>query len=90
VIDMGSEKEISQCSVEFLQDTRSWILFPTRVGVFFFKRLGPFFFSAIVTNAISANDYNPQLQSVTSTLPRQKVRYVKSKPLILASFLNGI
>ncbi len=81
VIDLGSEKEISQCSVDVLQDTRSWILFPTQIEFSFSTDSARFPAPKIVTNAIAANDYNPQLQEFISTLPKQKVRFVKIKAI---------
>lgn len=79
VIDMGSVKEISQCSADFLQDTRAWIEFPSQVEFYFSTDSVNFSSPKIVKNEIAANDYNTQIQQFSSTIPKQKVRYVKIK-----------
>jgi len=37
IVDLGSEKEINEVSVGFLQDQRSWIFYPTEVTCLFSK-----------------------------------------------------
>jgi predicted alpha-1,2-mannosidase len=79
VIDLGSQKEISQCTMDVLQDTRSWILFPKQTEFSYSTDSVHFSSPQISMNTIAANDYNTQLQQFTSTITKQKVRYVKIK-----------
>ena len=79
LIDFGKEEEISQCSADFLQDTRAWIIFPSQVEFSFSIDSVHFSIPKVVKNNIAASNYNEQIQQFISTIPRQKVRYVKIK-----------
>ena len=81
VIDFGKQQEISQFSADFLQDTRAWILFPRHVEFSFSTDAVHFSNPQVVTNEIADKDYNTQIQQFSSTIPRQKVRYLKVKAI---------
>lgn len=77
IVDLKSEKEIKTLAVDFLQDTRSWILMPTKV-IFYtsmdnknFKKVGE------VNNEIKPEDENVQTQKLILNVTPQKARYVK-------------
>lgn len=78
VIDMKEVKSISEISANFLQDTRSWILFPTKVE--FYTSTDNINFSLVetVTNTIPANDYS--IQNSTFKIQHKKTaQYIKVK-----------
>jgi len=66
IIDMKEKKEFAEISANFLQDTRSWILFPTKVE--FYTSDDNINFKLVQTdsNYIPANDYNVQTQKFVS------------------------
>ena len=66
IIDMKEKKEFAEISANFLQDTRSWILFPTKVE--FYTSDDNINFKLVQTdsNYIAANDYNVQTQKFVS------------------------
>jgi hypothetical protein len=66
IIDMKEVKEFAEISANFLQDTRSWILFPTKVE--FYTSDDNINYKLVQTdsNYIPANDYNVQTQKFVS------------------------
>lgn len=79
VIDMGTERSISELTSGFLQDTRSWILMPTTVSYevstdnVTFKKVGE------VTNDLSDTVLTNTVKRLVAKFPSEKVRYVKVK-----------
>lgn len=77
VIDLKTSTEISKISADFLQDTRAWIIFPTKTEFYIsddninFKKLGE------VANTINAQDYNVQTKNIELIFPKAKAKYVK-------------
>lgn len=77
IIDLKESKEISKISADFLQDTRAWILMPTKVEFYIsednvnFKKLGE------VLNPIDAQDYNVQTKNLELHFAKTKAKYVK-------------
>lgn len=79
IIDMKQVKQLTEISANFLQDTRSWILFPIKVEYYTSTDNINFTLAGTVENTIAANDYNIQtlnfkLQPLNST-----ARYIKVK-----------
>jgi hypothetical protein len=80
VLDLGKSKMIEFVHASFLQDTRSWIIFPKQVeysvsedGINY-KTLGT------IENGISADDYNLQMRTFYHTnSAKLSVRYIKIK-----------
>lgn len=66
IIDMKEKKEFSEISANFLQDTRAWILFPTKVE--FYTSDDNINYKLVQTdsNYIPANDYKVQTQKFVS------------------------
>lgn len=79
VIDMGTERTISELTSGFLQDTRSWILMPTTVSYevsadnVTFKKVGE------VQNDLPDTVLTNTVKRVVAKFPSEKVRYVKVK-----------
>ncbi len=77
VIDLKTPKDISKLSADFLQDTRAWIVMPTKVEFYIsddnvnFKKVGE------VTNTIDPKDYNAQTKKLELSITKTKARYVK-------------
>ena len=77
VVDMKAQKFISSISMNFLQDTRSWIILPQSVtievssdGIQFNKVYED-------SNFVDAKDYTIQIKKITSEFSTQKIRYIK-------------
>ncbi|OFY83981.1 MAG: alpha-mannosidase [Bacteroidetes bacterium RIFCSPLOWO2_12_FULL_35_15] len=80
VIDLGKEQPISLFSTEFLQDSRSWILMPTKVE--FYTSIDNKNFNLVVSidNTIKPDDNNSQVKKFNSTLSKSVTsRFVKVK-----------
>ena len=79
-IDLGKITTIQFVNTSFLQDTRSWILFPKKVeyqvsedGIHY-SDLGT------IENGVAADDYNLQMRTFFNTNTKKlKVRYLKIK-----------
>lgn len=79
IIDMKENKTINEVSANFLQDTRSWILFPTKVEFYTSFDNKTFEFAGTVENKIAPNDYNNQTQNLKIKLQNLKAQYIKIK-----------
>ena len=76
VIDMGSERHISQLSAGFLQDTRSWIVLPVWVEFYTSRNGKDFVRQRRLEHDVDPQDYNSQVHEFT--LPVDvTARYVK-------------
>ncbi|WP_417428226.1 GH92 family glycosyl hydrolase [Halpernia sp.] len=77
VIDMKKSKEISTISADFLQDTRSWILMPTKAEFFIsddgknFKKMGE------INSKTNPQDYNIQIEKLAISFVKTNTRYIK-------------
>lgn len=79
VIDMQSTREISEITANFLQDTRSWILMPTKVDYYVSDDNVNFTLFDTQNNTIDPKDYNSIIQGFESRKSNVKARYVKVK-----------
>lgn len=79
VIDMQSTREISQITANFLQDTRSWILMPTKVEYYISDDNVNFTLFDTQINTIDPKDYNSIIKGFKSVKKPVKTRYVKVK-----------
>jgi len=78
IIDLGSEKSIENISVNFLQDQRSWIFYPTEVQCFVSNN--PTNFSkSLPTQNIAAEipSEETELKTIQFNLKGNSARYVK-------------
>jgi predicted alpha-1,2-mannosidase len=77
VVDMQSTRKISSITSNYLQDTRSWILMPTKVDYFIsednitFKKVGT------VENVVDPKEYETVIKPFELKFKSQKARYVK-------------
>ena len=81
VIDMKELKQFTEISANFLQDTRSWILFPTKVEFYISNDNTNFKLAETIENTIAANDYNVQTQKLKVKTKKEdsNARYIKVK-----------
>lgn len=66
IIDMKEKKEFAEISANFLQDTRAWILFPTKVEFYTSDDNINYKLAEVDSNYIPANDYKVQTQKFVS------------------------
>ncbi len=78
VIDMKDVKQFAEISANFLQDTRSWILFPTKVEFYISNDSINFKLAETIENTISPQDYTVQTKKFTNS-KTDKCRYIKVK-----------
>jgi hypothetical protein len=79
IIDMGKTTEIKGINTTFLQDSRSWIILPTKVE-FSFSQDGTTFASKKEINSITpANDNAVKVLGYAFSNANYKARYIKIK-----------
>ncbi|MCW3077008.1 MAG: alpha-mannosidase [Bacteroidetes bacterium] len=76
-VDLRRPKKINSVSINFLQDTRSWIIFPKQVAIYFSSDNKNFKLLQIIKNKINPKDYTIQLQRFVTQLKSENVRYIK-------------
>lgn len=81
IIDLQTEKEVKSIKAVFLQDTRSWILFPSSVTFFGSGDGITFEEIAAITNEIKDTDLNVQRNEFSRTFKPQKFRFIKVKAI---------
>lgn len=76
-VDLGSQKEISTVSVNFLQDQGAWIFYPTEVQCLVSKDGNNY--TALTTQKIDASKRNSELEikTVEFKIPKTEYKYVK-------------
>jgi hypothetical protein len=78
IIDLGSKLKISSISANFLQDTRSWILMPTKVEYYISDNNVDFNLVATITNEIKESDLDNKIHDFShSFASKTATRYVK-------------
>lgn len=79
IIDMQSTREIRQITANFLQDTRSWILMPTKVEYYVSDDNVNFTLFDTQNNTIDPKEYKSVIKGFKSVKKPVKARYVKVK-----------
>jgi predicted alpha-1,2-mannosidase len=81
VIDLKEPRNIRSINASFLQDTRSWIIFPKRVEYFISSDGINFIPLGTIENGVAAEDDSPQLRTFFQNNLSQSdaVRFVKVK-----------
>ena len=79
VIDMQATRVISQITANFLQDTRSWILMPTKVEYYISDDNINFTLFDTQNNSIDPKEYTSTIKGFESNSKPVKARYVKVK-----------
>jgi predicted alpha-1,2-mannosidase len=79
-IDMGKEVTVTNIASNYLQDTRSWILFPTEIEYLVSDNGKKYTSAGKILNPVPASDYESQLKKFEYHLPKPvKARFVKIK-----------
>jgi predicted alpha-1,2-mannosidase len=79
IIDLGKIQEIKKLGAGFLQDSRAWVLMPTKVE-FEVSTDGKTFTKVLtIPNVIADKDYKVQIKDFIETITPQKAQYVKVK-----------
>lgn len=79
IIDLKKTQTVSEIKTTFLQDSRSWILFPAKVEYFVSEDGINFKEFARVFNGKKWNDYKVQILEFPASTEQVKARYVKIK-----------
>ena len=79
VIDLGSKQTLSTFEASFLQDSRSWILMPTKVEFYASGDNKEFVLIGTETHKIDPKDDVVQIRKFTLSGQKVKARYIKVK-----------
>ncbi len=79
VIDLKMQTEITEISANFLQDSRSWILMPTKVEYYVSSNDKDYFLMATVTNDINPKNTDIFVKKFTAKIFPTEARFVKVK-----------
>ncbi|HSD13824.1 MAG TPA: GH92 family glycosyl hydrolase [Flavobacterium sp.] len=79
VIDLRKTMNVHELSGRFLQDTRAWIVMPTKVEYYISNDNANFELVGSVSNTVAADDYTEQIKGFALNLKDTKARYVKVK-----------
>lgn len=79
VVDLKKPTNLGYIRASFLQDSRAWIVFPTKVEFYSSDDGKEFRLLKTLDNTIPAQDYNVQAQSFGGIFNGIKARYVKVK-----------
>ncbi len=78
LVDMKKIRSVDRISLECLQDTRSWIIYPTSVSYYGSQDGKTYELIASIDNEVKADDYNTQLQRFEKKTPiKLNYRYLK-------------
>lgn len=77
VVDMQSIREINTITSNYLQDTRAWILMPTKVDYYISEDNINFTKVGTVDNTIDPKEYEVVIKPFELKVKAQKARYVK-------------
>lgn len=79
VVDLQKPTTIQEFNAGFLQDTRAWILMPTKVEYYTSNDNSNFTLAATVQNEVDAKDYRVQTKDLAAHISPTTARYVKVK-----------
>lgn len=78
VVDLQKSKEVNQISANFLQDTRSWILMPTKVDYYVSDDNINYTLVKTIENTVEPKDYENKIQDFAFTSDKPiTAKYVK-------------
>lgn len=77
VIDMKTSREISSINSNYLQDTRAWIVMPTKVAYYISEDNINFTKVGTVENALDPKEYEVKVKPFSLQFNSKKARYVK-------------
>lgn len=82
ILDLKSERPLQKISAGFLQDTRAWIVFPTKAELFVSTDGENFSPLGVIENTTDIKDLNVQVQEFTYEVKAQvTARYIKIRAI---------
>jgi hypothetical protein len=79
IIDLGEKQTISEYSAGFLQDSRSWILMPSKVEFYTSTGNKKFKLAGLIESGFKWDDYDTKIMEFSVKGKPVKARYVKIK-----------
>lgn len=79
IIDLKKEQTVSTFTSSYLQDTRAWIVMPTKVEYYTSTDNVNFKLAGSISNKVEAKDYEVQMQKLELKAQPTKARYIKIK-----------
>jgi hypothetical protein len=80
IVDLGKVTTIQFVNTSFLQDTRSWIIYPKQVEYLVSEDGVTYVPFGVIENGVAADDYNLQMRTFFNTNTNKvNVRYIKIK-----------
>lgn len=79
VIDLNEIKKITSLSARFLQDSRAWIMMPTKVEFYASEDNINFKLVKTIDNTLDARNADVQIADFQATIPEIKVKFIKVK-----------
>lgn len=79
VIDLQKKKKVNEVSARFLQDSRAWILMPSKVEYYVSDDNVNFVLAHTIQNTIDPKENGSIIKSFDATLINVKARYIKVK-----------
>ena len=78
-VDLKKEQKVSQIGARFLQDTRAWIIMPTKVEYYVSRDNKNFELVGTLINKLEAKDYNTKIIDFEENIKETNARYIKVK-----------
>lgn len=79
VVDMQTPYQLREVSSTYLQDSRAWIMMPTKVEYYFSNNNQDYILVATVNNDVDPKDTKVQVKDFTAQILPTEARYVKIK-----------
>lgn len=79
VIDLQETKKVTSLSARFLQDSRAWILMPTKVEFYVSEDNVNFKLLKTINNKLDAQNTDVQIVNFETAIPETKAKFVKVK-----------
>ncbi len=79
VVDLQEQKPVTSITARFLQDSRAWILMPTKVEFYISDDNKNFTLIDTIENSINADDYAVQVTDFGTNKENVTARYIKVK-----------
>ncbi len=89
IVDMKKAKSVSSVVMNFLQDSRSWIVLPTKLEVYTSKDNQNFKLVGMLEKQVDAFDNNVFSDSWKVQFKEEKARYIKVKATNYGAFPKG-
>lgn len=79
VIDLNETKKVTLLSARFLQDSRAWILMPTKVEFYTSEDNVSFKLVKTIDNTLDARNADVQIGNLETSIPETKAKFIKVK-----------